>query len=48
MIILHLIMHEGLEDYESIIVHGMEKYSALDAVSKHCAYDFRQKFKDNS
>lgn len=41
-------MYEGLEDYESIIVHGMEKYSTLDAVSKHTMYDFRQKFKDGS
>lgn len=41
-------MHEGLEDSESIIMHGVEKYSCLFAMSKHTQYDFRQKYKDES
>lgn len=41
MLILPLIMHEGLEDNESIIMHGVEKYSCLFAMSKHTQYDFR-------
>jgi hypothetical protein len=48
MLILPVLLHRRLEDLESIVIHGAEKYSSLEAVNHFTPFNFRQKYRDVS
>lgn len=45
---LPALLSDGLGQGETVVVHGVEKYADLFAVSKHEEYDFRSKVVDES
>lgn len=49
MFVLPVIMHEGLSQYESIIIHGALKITQMDEISRQSIFDFSKvAYKDPS